>query len=731
MTAPSITNVFPIDETGLRQKLNANYIDLVDYLTFRNNGSVAWDDISTLSPWVDVRAKGAVGDGTTDDTAAILSAIDEVATTGGVVLFPPATYLIGAGDGINIVKSNITLMFSNGAILKKSGTGGAITIARENNLTISNIRIFGGKITSADTTTANSGIVITADATNRVDRLWIENVWIDGMGQYGIVAGGTINYGYFSNINITNNGSTTGNHVRQSFILNPVGTSVDLFVNNVYGEQINDGTGLTDGSKIQKFVGASINNLTIKGGNVSTLVLDDMQGWTVNNIRVIGTGGNGFTFDSTATGRAEITNVVCTGSFASSNAIVLGGGGCVDVSLRNFRAVGHLMGATTGAHTRLVVENGYLSTGVRLDTEASVSVANSVFSDLRTETGLYYIIGNNNELYRLRSNGSTSSAVIVSGNSNIIRHHVHLSPTSAGIQVAGNSNFIDSNYCLTPGTVHINITSGTGNIVGLNNGAVSLTDSGTSTTNINTLLGKAGHYLISGTGTPEGAVTAPVGSIYFRTNGGTGTTLYIKESGTGNTGWVGMLGSGSDHGSLAGLTDDDHTQYSLLAGRSGGQSLIGGTAASNSLTLRSTSNATRGKVIFGNAGTTAYDEVNERVGIGTASPGEALDVAGNARFNLWYNKNNFTTFADADTTPSVANNNCFVANNTAGTTITNFDDGVASQIIIIHFANGNTTVARNNSFLAGGVNFTGTGDDTITLQKRGDFWYEIARSVNA
>lgn len=42
----------------------------------------------------------------------------------------------------------------------------------------------------------------------------------------------------------------------------------------------------------------------------------------------------------------------------------------------------------------------------------------------------------------------------------------------------------------------------------------------------------------SGTGTPEGAVTAGVGSVFRRTDGGAGTCLYIKESGTGNTGWV-------------------------------------------------------------------------------------------------------------------------------------------------------------------------------------------------
>lgn len=41
-----------------------------------------------------------------------------------------------------------------------------------------------------------------------------------------------------------------------------------------------------------------------------------------------------------------------------------------------------------------------------------------------------------------------------------------------------------------------------------------------------------------GTGTPEGAVTAGIGSLYRRTDGGANTTLYVKESGTGNTGWV-------------------------------------------------------------------------------------------------------------------------------------------------------------------------------------------------
>ena len=41
-----------------------------------------------------------------------------------------------------------------------------------------------------------------------------------------------------------------------------------------------------------------------------------------------------------------------------------------------------------------------------------------------------------------------------------------------------------------------------------------------------------------GSGTPEAAVTAPIGSTYQRSDGGAGTSFYVKESGTGNTGWV-------------------------------------------------------------------------------------------------------------------------------------------------------------------------------------------------
>lgn len=44
--------------------------------------------------------------------------------------------------------------------------------------------------------------------------------------------------------------------------------------------------------------------------------------------------------------------------------------------------------------------------------------------------------------------------------------------------------------------------------------------------------------VIFGNGTPEGRETAPRGTVYIRHDGGPGTTLYVKETVGGNTGWA-------------------------------------------------------------------------------------------------------------------------------------------------------------------------------------------------
>ena len=61
--------------------------------------------VSAAPATYDVRAFGAVGDGTAKDTAAIQKALDACAKTGGRVVVPPGTYLIGSiflGNGTEL-----------------------------------------------------------------------------------------------------------------------------------------------------------------------------------------------------------------------------------------------------------------------------------------------------------------------------------------------------------------------------------------------------------------------------------------------------------------------------------------------------------------------------------------------------------------------------------------------------------------------------------------------------
>ncbi len=68
-----------------------------NYLTGNLNlsATISASGVITTSPWFDVRAFGALGNGTTDDSAAVLAAITACYNTGGgTILFPKGTYRI-------------------------------------------------------------------------------------------------------------------------------------------------------------------------------------------------------------------------------------------------------------------------------------------------------------------------------------------------------------------------------------------------------------------------------------------------------------------------------------------------------------------------------------------------------------------------------------------------------------------------------------------------------------
>ena len=119
-------------------------------------------------------------------------------------------------------------------------------------------------------------------------------------------------------------------------------------------------------------------------------------------------------------------------------------------------------------------------------------------------------------------------------------------------------------------------------------------------------------YLVtSGSPSSGGGTDANIGSI--ATNENTGD-LYTKI-GSGLSDWILLTGFVPYIGATANV---DLGVFSLTTPK-----IIGSSASSGTLTLESTSNATKGKILFG---TSAYDEVNNRLGIGTISPAFDFDL---------------------------------------------------------------------------------------------------------
>jgi hypothetical protein len=59
--------------------------------------------------------------------------------------------------------------------------------------------------------------------------------------------------------------------------------------------------------------------------------------------------------------------------------------------------------------------------------------------------------------------------------------------------------------------------------------------------------------------------------------------------------------SAIDHGSIGGLTEDTHSDYLYVLGRSGGQEVSGGFDSGDDLLLQSTADATKGSIYLGSA----------------------------------------------------------------------------------------------------------------------------------
>lgn len=132
---------------------------------------------------------------------------------------------------------------------------------------------------------------------------------------------------------------------------------------------------------------------------------------------------------------------------------------------------------------------------------------------------------------------------------------------------------------------------------------------GIATSGANKIVGSVEHILEVPAGTLTGTrgialLTGATGEINVNVQDLVADTTYEVIAGTLNLIVTSMTGTAGTVTGTANIlrgnhvSSDDHTQYALLAGRAGGQTLIGGTGAGDDLHFQTTSHGTRGTYLF-------------------------------------------------------------------------------------------------------------------------------------
>lgn len=167
-----------------------------------------FDDLITVNgPYIDVRAHGATGDGTTDDSAAVQTAINTLETAGGGILFfPPGIFLAenlditaaGTREGFMVVGSGmISVIKAKGgaAIFSSIDMGGS----NFQQFVMSNLQFdMNGKDVSAVVSTAAGQIAIYRD-------IWILDSTVAARSNPLIKQSATDHLTYFQTFNVIGN----------------------------------------------------------------------------------------------------------------------------------------------------------------------------------------------------------------------------------------------------------------------------------------------------------------------------------------------------------------------------------------------------------------------------------------------------------------------------------------------------------------------------------------------
>lgn len=497
--------------------------------------------LHTFMGWINVKQAPipAIGNGIADDTAAIQSAIDAVGTYPNArnVFLPPGTYLTTstltiAGDTINFIGSG---PFTTKILFRPTANGICLNVAKPANA------IVGSKASIRHVAFYSDDSTYEKIAINLVNASYytLEDIVIGGTVPHGGTAYWSGGSGTGTSIGIKTNG-------REQFLCKDYYIVADrpivLAANPANTATPVDHFHFEDGTTIAYF---SPNFEVENGVPLQSLTIDGVQAWV--------RGTYGFKWaDNTAVARANRQIRIENVRWEQNDP----GGGYfifmqlpVGAEVKNLTLANLNNGAENNFYFRGVQGARLLNTeygatgGVAIDVDATdtnfvFEAVNFDVSSIINKTGFTGLVktGQNFGLGTMIGRTTGGETAIAPA----------AEQTRVGGKLAVGYGLATSHLVVIPN----NESYGAGNAglsgtVGLM--ALDASDRVLVSPNSNSIVLNAATIFVGGTslkevvgaGTPEGSVTAPVGSRYRRTDGGAATALYVKESGTGNTGWVG------------------------------------------------------------------------------------------------------------------------------------------------------------------------------------------------
>jgi len=531
----------------------------------------AWQELTQSFDWFVVTDFGAVGNGIADDTMPIQAAMNACASAGGgVVFFPPGTYAIQNISLTGSGQSSVQLLGSGPTstirwVFNALGSPGSmITIsAGVANVRISLLRLDGGGLTNPSagrdnhlisvsgagggvTTThvmqcqigdmapgSGDGVHVVGTAGNLVSRLWIVDNYFDGCSRFSIGVEQGLSYCFIVDNFLTNCETEVAFVSTGSTPTNAVTLSGNQLIHT--SASIPQALRL-EGDPVGLLSRVTVGQNAVIGGFV-----------TVSNVQWASFVGNTTTSGiyASAEGVWRFFNAVTEAVFSGANVITRSAGAaagpCVSVEK-----------ATTAPSMLRIGQNAFRNEAsgdfVKIVDAVQISVGANVCHSLNAGASAVFgidvqavtvamtdiLIGPGNQLtteagslaacVRLLANGANMSDASIVGNQG--------DSCSFGVQfqIGGGGGLFNGSVMYNGN--NFNSTTGDINDVGV-----------TVRPHIGFNASTLGANLFTGTGAPETVVSASVASLYLRSDGGLGTTLYYKESGSAATGWIGVGGA--------------------------------------------------------------------------------------------------------------------------------------------------------------------------------------------